>query len=1109
MKKTLRFIAAILSALMVLSVFTVLPLSVSAACTHENYSWNTEREADCSTKTDGIKNKFCWDCGTILETIVIRWYDSHDFNKEVLKKAPTCNEEGIVRYLCTKCGEDEGYDYHKPTIHEQILNGVNDEHAVWKTGIPATCTKDGERELHCNVCGLLLKTESIDATGHDFSNNAEYCLNGCGVKNPNPLIELKGVGLKCGVKLDYNTEESGMDLIIGDGGDVVGEGCKKENSSDLRYYEYGNFKRADSEGYIDPERDYYIRFSVEPKEGYCFPKSVKTCTSYTPLNSLGSFPVTYDGKVRDDGYIKYTAGDPDCIEILIRPDFEDTFVTETLSDGTLRIKRYNGADKDLVIPEEIDGKKITEIGESAFKENPWLETVTIPDTVKVIGEIAFAQTLRLKSVTIPDSVESIGESAFEECISLETVVLGKGLKTLGEFVFYYCKALKKVVIPDGLTVIGAKMFKSCDALEEITIPDSVTKIGEYAFGYDYALTSVKLGSGITKISDYLFFGCDALEEITIPDNIIEIGEYAFGSCVKLGKVSFGDNPKLARIHRFAFAAAGLKSFYIPESVIMIDEGAFVDSNIERQAIPASVQKIGANAFGYRYSGYNEIPVENFTILGENDTVAETYAKDNGFKFMGEYEYNLTDDGEGTVITKYNGNSSTVKIPSKLGGKKVVLIGADSFARNESITEVSFKGAPDIDGYAFRDCPNLKSVMISASNMIGECAFQNCASLEKIGFDNRVSTKEIGNFAFFNCPSLKTVNIEMFVQKIGIFAFGYIDPNTKVDGFKLIVRDDRDNEGLFYAKQNGFYVEPTTAATEAAESTTAAVTADATSETKTTEPAETTAPESSKSTEPAESTAPDFSKPTDPAETTEPDTGETKTPHSEETTAPAKTQTFSYIPSKEQQSGTIKAVVLDKGGQYHAFTMTASPMIVDGTPVYSVEIPADITPVSVQYQFFDGDTWKSQITLTPEHFGKIVTFDGKIYGETPATEATTSALTTEPATKAPAVVSEKKDNPFKVKVTAAKKVSLKKLKKKAQTAATFKVTGAKGKLSFKIKSAKKAIKKYLSISKKGVLSVKKWKKAKKGAYTIKVSITAKGNADYNSKTVNKSVKIKLK
>ena len=55
---------------------------------------------------------------------------------------------------------------------------------------------------------------------------------------------------------------------------------------------------------------------------------------------------------------------------------------------------------------------------------------------------------------------------------------------------------------------------------------------------------------------------------------------------------------------------------------------------------------------------------------------------------------------------------------------------------------------------------------------------------------------------------------------------------------------------------------------------------------------------------------------------------------------------------------------------------------------------------------------------------------------------------------------------------------------------------------------KKLKKLIKINAKGVITFKKWKQPKKATYRIKVRITAKGNKNYYSKTVNKVVKIKV-
>ena len=116
---------------------------------------------------------------------------------------------------------------------------------------------------------------------------------------------------------------------------------------------------------------------------------------------------------------------------------------------------------------------------------------------------------------------------------------------------------------------------------------------------------------------------------------------------------------------------------------------------------------------------------------------------------------------------------------------------------------------------------------------------------------------------------------------------------------------------------------------------------------------------------------------------------------------------------------------------------------------------------------------------------------------------TQSVTESPKTK-------KKPNPVKITVKT-KTVKLKKLKKKAQKVKAITVKNAKGKVTYKlVKSGiTKKIRKLIKINSKGVITIKCWKKAKKGTYKIKVHITVQGNSKYKPKTVNKVVKVKIK
>lgn len=99
----------------------------------------------------------------------------------------------------------------------------------------------------------------------------------------------------------------------------------------------------------------------------------------------------------------------------------------------------------------------------------------------------------------------------------------------------------------------------------------------------------------------------------------------------------------------------------------------------------------------------------------------------------------------------------------------------------------------------------------------------------------------------------------------------------------------------------------------------------------------------------------------------------------------------------------------------------------------------------------------------------------------------------------------------VKVSAKNKsVKAKALSKKKQTVKALTVKNAKGSVTYaKVKKGSSAkLYKKVSVNKKGVITVKKGK-YKKGTYKLKVKVTAKGTNNYESKSVTKTIKIKIK
>ena len=89
-------------------------------------------------------------------------------------------------------------------------------------------------------------------------------------------------------------------------------------------------------------------------------------------------------------------------------------------------------------------------------------------------------------IIIPEEIKGIpvteiGNDCFRECKGITSVIIPDSVKSIGEHAFWFCSGLNFVNIPQNVTVIETGVFNSCTSLKSITIPNSVTKIGSTAF----------------------------------------------------------------------------------------------------------------------------------------------------------------------------------------------------------------------------------------------------------------------------------------------------------------------------------------------------------------------------------------------------------------------------------------------------------------------------------------------------------------------------------------------------------------------------------------------------------------------------------------------------
>ena len=110
--------------------------------------------------------------------------------------------------------------------------------------------------------------------------------------------------------------------------------------------------------------------------------------------------------------------------------------------------------------------------------------------------------------------------------------------------------------------------------------------------------------------------------------------------------------------------------------------------------------------------------------------------DMGERFVcGDYVYQMTEDGEGALLTNYSGTSGDVVIPETVDGHPVVAVGAHMFAYNEAVESVKLPegtSLEEVGRFGFLDCTQLKEIVFGDElKAIGPGAFQMCASLSKV------------------------------------------------------------------------------------------------------------------------------------------------------------------------------------------------------------------------------------------------------------------------------------------------------------------------------------------------------------------------------------------
>ena len=172
-------------------------------------------------------------------------------------------------------------------------------------------------------------------------------------------------------------------------------------------------------------------------------------------------------------------------------------------DGEATVVGYTGDIAELHIPGELDGHRVTGIGDGAFRDCASLTSVTMPDSVNRIGNFAFSGCSSLRDIVIPDSVASVGAHAFSGTpwfsdLDDDFVILGGVLIKCG------LAEAASISIPGGVTSIAGGAFDGCPGVDRVTLPDSVRFIGDWAFRGCSGLQSAYFEGDAPALANHAF-----------------------------------------------------------------------------------------------------------------------------------------------------------------------------------------------------------------------------------------------------------------------------------------------------------------------------------------------------------------------------------------------------------------------------------------------------------------------------------------------------------------------------------------------------------------------------------------------------------------------------
>ena len=279
----------------------------------------------------------------------------------------------------------------------------------------------------------------------------------------------------------------------------------------------------------------------------------------------------------------------------------------------------------ITIPASVEGPdgntySVTSIRPYAFEGCKKITSVSFPNTIREIGDEAFARCTGLASVNIPNSVTIIEFGAFYHCENLTSIIIPNSVTKIGHRAFLGCSALVEVYSQieepfeigygredyDGINLVTNSFEYN---IATLYVPAGTKAKYEATEGWKEFKNIVEMESGAKELAvgdtfeadgiTYKVTGISPMEVMVGNGEGVAIDKETQGELIIPESVtaSDGNSYSVTSIGRGAFKyCLGLSAINIPNTVISIASSAFFQTGMTSLTLPASVTKIGLQAF---------------------------------------------------------------------------------------------------------------------------------------------------------------------------------------------------------------------------------------------------------------------------------------------------------------------------------------------------------------------------------------------------------------------------------------------------------------------------------------------------------------------------------